>query len=449
MQLKPNNGQIIAIKGKREYTYEQLQRRIDALAAALVKHHIKKGDRVALLLLDRAEFLACFLAVNRIGAIAMPFYRWPIHRLVEMVRITKAAICFADSPLANIPTIRPCDVIEGMSPSVQLQDEDLFYIGFTSGTTGIPKGFMRTWNSWKQSFLLSDGMIDWTGIQTVMIPGPLESSLFLYGALHALSRGKTVYLLSPEQLACDIHAADSVLYAVPSMLARLPEKSQLSAIICGGDRCPEPLRRALCIKTNAEIIEFYGSSETSFIAANNMRNSRNGSVGKVLPGVDCRIVDEAGNVLPNGEIGLLQIKSSLLFSGYVAKGRTDPCMFTTEDYGYLDEDGYLFLTGRKDDKIICRGVKIYPSEIEAAALTFPGITEAVAIGVPHDVYGQEAVLILLESECTPEIKSSLRKHLTKHLTHGQYVRRIITVADFPRTENGKLSRAALRRELHA
>ncbi|WP_286885681.1 class I adenylate-forming enzyme family protein [Aneurinibacillus sp. UBA3580] len=450
MRLRQYSGQTTAIKGVREYTYEQLQQRIDALAAALVAHNVRHGDRVALLLRDRAELLACFLAANHIGAIAMPFYEWPMQRLTEMVRITKPALCFADRPLADVTCLHPGDVAEGRVHTAPPKDEDLFYIGFTSGTTGTPKGFMRTWNSWKQSFRLSDAMIDWARVQTVLIPGPLESSLFLYGALHALYRGKTVQLLSPEQLTNrSVYSADAVLYAVPSMLARLPEKIRLAAIICGGDRCPDSLRKALCSKTDAEFIEFYGSSEASFIAAHSMRNGRDGSVGRVLPGVECRIVDEAGNILPNGEVGLLQITSPLLFSGYVAVGRSDLRTFTTEDYGYLDDDGYLFLTGRKEDKIICRGVKMYPREIEAIALAFPGITEAAAIGVPHDRYGQEAVLVLLEAECTPEIKSALRKQLRMSLTHGQYVRRIITVNDFPRTENGKLSRTALREALHA
>lgn len=338
-----------------------------------------------------------------------------------------------------------------------------FLIGLTSGTTSVPKAFTRSRRSWRESF---EASIEFFGLRqddVTLAPGPLAASLNLYALAECLYAGSEFQTLEAFDVG-DVHAAithDRVtrLVLVPTMLRMLSERgltgcvdaSGVRTIICAGSKLDaRTLEAARRWAPNATIFEYYGASELSFVSGAGLPAGRTPllggtGIGRPFPGVEVRIMDDAGSPLGDGETGNICVRSAMVSDGYLwgddgqALRAFDNGWFTVGDRGYLD-GGELHILGRRSDMILTAGRNVYPHEVELALSAVPGVAAAVAAGMPDDLRGQRVVAGVVPSHggvTATQLRAGLEEILSKDKRPLQFY----ALAELPVTDRGKVSRS--------
>ncbi|MGK8524099.1 AMP-binding protein [Nocardia asteroides] len=317
-------------------------------------------------------------------------------------------------------------------------------VGITSGTTGEPKLFVRDQLSWATTLDRSDRTFGIGVGDQVSVPGVLDHTHFLYGALHALTRGATVDL---RPVLDALNDAVTHLYSVPTIAwdvvrAGIGPVGSVREVLSSAARWPRPGRSALReILPNASLVHFYGASELSFVSFDRgLGDADETSAGELFYGVQARVRD-----------GLVFVRSDMLFDGYLTEdgvtgGPVDGWM-TVGDRGEV-AGNRLRLFGRASDTLIRGGLNVEPAAIEAALTAIPGVAEAACVGVPDARMGQApaaAIVVGAPAPATEEIWRRLRASLPS----PSMPVRILVVDDLPRTPRGKLDRAALAATLAA
>ena len=204
-------------------------------------------------------------------------------------------------------------------------------------------------------------------------------------------------------------------------------------------------------RTGHTILERYGMTETNMNTSNPYRGERiGGSVGRPLPGVELRIADGEGKALPQGEIGMIEIRGPNVFQGYwnmpektAAEFRPDG-FFITGDLGTIGPDGYVRIVGRGKDLIITGGLNVYPREIEAVLDELPGVEESAVVGLPHDDFGEGITAFLIPREGASLSEEGVRESLAGRLARFKLPKRVLFLKSLPRNTMGKVQKAALR-----
>jgi malonyl-CoA/methylmalonyl-CoA synthetase len=205
-------------------------------------------------------------------------------------------------------------------------------------------------------------------------------------------------------------------------------------------------------KTGQAILERYGMTETNMIASNPYDGERRpGAVGFALPGVSLRIADpETGAALPQGEVGVVEVKGPNVFKGYwrmpektASEFRADG-FFITGDLGVIDSDGYLSIVGRAKDLIISGGFNVYPKEIESEIDAIDGVVESAVIGVPHRDFGEGVTAVVVARPEAQLDEPAILAALVDRLAKYKQPKRVLFAADLPRNAMGKVQKAALR-----
>jgi len=335
---------------------------------------------------------------------------------------------------------------------------DEFLWGVTSGTTGEPKLFARAHASWLASFSACESVFPFAPDDVVAAPGALTHTLFLYGAVHALCRGLTLIAPStyaPQRLAALMRQARaSVLYAVPAMLDDLiavgGDASALRLVFVGGQKLGEDVRRRAEARwPHADIVEFYGASELSFVSYASTRHpAPPGSVGRPFPGVRIEIRDGRSSPLPPGAAGTVHVASPMLFSRYVhpaaAPLASGECA-TVGDLGFVDADGVLFLEGRAGRIINSKGRKLSPERIEAALRSHCAVARVAVIALTDAKRGEIAAAVIEPAAAGGLIPSQLRRHCRASLAPWELPRIFIAADAMPMTRSGKIALAELAR----
>jgi long-chain acyl-CoA synthetase len=354
-----------------------------------------------------------------------------------------------------------------VSPDDGLADggpEATFLIGLTSGTTSVPKAFTRSRQSWQESFRAS---IDFFGLGTddvTLAPGPLAASLNLYALSECLYAGSEFQTLETFDVG-DVHAAithDRVsrLVLVPTMLRMLSERgmtgcvdaSGVRTIICAGSKLDaRTLEAARRWAPNATIFEYYGASELSFVSgaglpAGEAAEVGGTGIGRPFPGVDVRILDDSGELLPDGAAGNICVRSGMVSNGYLWGDdgqalRSFDGWFTVGDQGYL-EAGELHILGRRADMILTAGKNVYPHEVELALAAVPGVAAAIAAGMPDDLRGQRVVAGIVPS-AGAVTATQLKAGLESILARDKWPLHYYAITELPTTDRGKVSRKLL------
>lgn len=342
--------------------------------------------------------------------------------------------------------------------------ESTFLIGLTSGTTSVPKAFTRSRRSWQQSF---EASIEFFGLRqddVTLAPGPLAASLNLYALAECLYAGSEFQTLQSFDVG-DVHAAithDRVtrLVLVPTMLRMLSERGLTGCVDASGVRTIISAGSKLDARTldaarrwapNATIFEYYGASELSFVSGAGLPAGHAPAVGgtgigRPFPGVDVRILDDAGTPLPDGESGNICVRSALVSNGYLWGDdgqalRSFNGWFTVGDQGYLDA-GELHILGRRADMILTSGKNVYPHEVELALAAVPGVAAAVAAGMPDDLRGQRVVAGVVPAHggiTAMQLRAGLEDILARDKRPLQYY----VLTELPITDRGKVSRNLL------
>lgn len=415
-------------------------------AAALVAHTKSVTSLCEANSVDFATRFAAAVAGGRQCAVLDP--AWPVQLQEDISRRVEAAALAA-----------------AVSPDDELADgvpEDTFLIGLTSGTTSVPKAFTRSRRSWQESF---DASIEFFGLRqddVTLAPGPLAASLNLYALAECLYAGSEFQTLESFDVG-DVHAAiahDRVtrLVLVPTMLRMLSERgltgcvdaSGIRTIICAGSKLDaRTLEAARRWAPDATIFEYYGASELSFVSGAGLRARQRAvpggtGIGRAFPGVDVRILDDAGTPLPDGDAGNISVRSPMISNGYLWGDdgqalKSFDGWFTVGDQGYL-AGGELHILGRRADMILTAGKNVYPHEVELALSAVPGVSAAVAAGMPDDLRGQRVVAGVVPSHgavTATQLRAGLEGVLARDKRPLQYY----LVAELPTTDRGKVSRS--------
>lgn len=466
--------------GDRHWSRAELQAAI-LERAALWQNDIRHGSRVALFQDTPADLLIAFFAVVRLGGIAMVCDpEWPEARKHWVVAESQADVTIT---AANLVVTRQSDQ-RAESASSAIPPADAFYVGFTSGSTGTPKGYMRSHQSWFDSFDLSRIEFSIGEADKIIVPGNMVHSLHLYGAVHGLCVGSHVVVFEkfvPRRVASHLREHPSlVLYGTPTQLhfiqAELAHRSQVTGkthskgdtgngradgvrlVLASGAKWATEVRAQMVASfPKADLVEFYGASETSFITISHQREDvPKGSVGRAVAGVTLDIRDEAGQSLPAGTTGDIWVQSSLLFMDYICGGgeeirRTGDWM-TVGDQGLLDATGFLHLAGRKKRMAVTSGVNVYPEEVEQALLAHPAVALAAVVAVPHPVRGQVLIACVVPEKASEAAgtasrvsEKALTAHCLKMLNRSALPRAYHVMAELPLTAGGKIDLQKLTR----
>lgn len=407
------------------------------------------------------------------SAVLLPLRLGTVDTLVEFLAVLASGRCAAIGDPAWPPEVQAGvrASIAALPPLEQTAgDLKPFYIGFTSGTSGQPKGFRRHHRSWTQSFCAA--LRDWgdAACGPMIAPGRMHHSLFLFAALMGLWTGAGAVVqehFSAQRTWADLVAhPGAVLVAVPSKLLvllafahrrRHAGRATAALVLISGARwMREHTPRLRELLAGARIIEFYGASETSFVAWMAADPDAPGqAVGHAFSNVSLCIGDSPRRPLPTGTPGRIWVRSAMQFMDYVhAKdGSAALCeegWLSVRDVGWLDADGLLHLRGRESRMLVTAGRNVFPEEVETRLMQHPAVAQASVLGLPDELRGQCVhAVVQLRAGSHPTVDelarwSRLALEACKCPRHWWRWTR-----EWPQTRSGKTDHAAIARLLLA
>ena len=348
--------------------------------------------------------------------------------------------------------------------------DDLAAILYTSGTTGRSKGAMLSHGNLLSNAVMLKEYWGWQPGDVLIHALPIFHVHGLFVAIHgALLNGSRMLWhgkFDPKAVIADLPRA-TVFMGVPTLYVRMLNEPALTQAQAAHMRLFISGSAPLLIetfndwktRTGHTILERYGMSETIMLTSNpympdarygNQAERRGGTVGFPLPGVSLRVQDEAGQSLPAGEIGGIQVKGPNVFAGYwqmpekTAEEFTADGFFKTGDVGQQDARGYVTIVGRSKDLIISGGYNVYPAEIEGYLNDMPGVAESAIVGVPHPDFGEVGVAVVIAKPGAGLSPDQLLADLKAKLANFKIPKRCFIEAELPRNTMGKVQKNLLR-----
>lgn len=473
---------------EKNYTYQELDRRVNNLANGLTSLGLQPGDKCVLMMQSSPEFIMAYYALAKMGVATVPVnFLYKSHELSHMFQDSEAKgfigmAPFLDEPskvLKDLPnlTIRvalgvkqgsgfiPFETVSGSDvfPTYAAHDSDTAAIIYTSGTTGLPKGAMLTHNNLVSNAMTVADMRNTSPDNMVIGVLPLYHIFGQTSALNAsIYLGLTFHLFrqfEPEQVIQLIESEDStILFAVPTILNRLIQVTDQTGIKCsslrfcisGGASLPVEVLSRFEERFEARIYEGYGLSECSPVCVENPfgKKTKQGSIGLPIPGFKARIVDNSCEDVETGQVGELIVKGPGVMKGYLnrpeetAEAIVDGWLHTG-DLARIDKDGYIYIVDRIKDMIIRGGYNVYPREIEELLFQHPAIVEAAVYGIAHDDLGEEIAADVVLSSGSNVTGDEIRQFVKERIAPYKYPRIVRMVNDLPKSHTGKV----LKREL--
>ncbi|KZR59304.1 AMP-binding protein [Pseudobacillus badius] len=461
----------LAVKtADREVTWRQWHRLV--LQTAGWFHSKRKQNKtVGIFMENGLPFLQLFTGAAAAGWTAVPLHpKWSRDELDKRLRICSPAIIVMADNLADRHFLSKADVFSWEKASEEMQllpadpveeaQEDLpFYMGFTSGSTGEPKAFIRSQQSWLASFACSRHDFSLNEHEYVLVPGALIHSHFLYGAVSTLFLGGTVHLLEKFSPAAVLHVMKketvTVVYLVPTMIEALLRTNTIVekpfTVISSGAKWEKDSKRRIRMQfPRLKMFEFYGAGELSFVTflSNNENGEKPDSVGRPCSGVAIQVRRENGEVAAPYESGKIYVKSELVCTGYLTARGIQPLQdgqgwSTVDDIGYLDNEGFLYIKGREKNMILYGGINVFPEEVEAILSLHPKVEAAVVIGMKDPYWGEVIAAVIKGSAAKQELRQLCRERVASY----KVPRKWFFQEELPMTAGGKIARAQLREEL--
>lgn len=432
---------LAIISARERIDYREFWSRVTRTAAGL-----DGMNRVAVLPTSDIESLVAVTGAMYAGVSIVLLHRHLLpEQLTRVLDLSKPGAVVASAPqhrrlrkMGYEGAIQTAAELESDGTAPRALPETELLVGITSGTTGDPKLFVRNQQSWATTLDRSDATFDIGPRDLVSTPGVLDHTHFLYGALHALTRGATVDL---RPVLESLEDGATQLYSVPTIAWDIVRSGtgpfrDVREVLSSAARWPRTGRQSLQeILTNASLVHFYGASELSFVSFDRgLGNPDENSAGQLFDGVDIDIRD-----------GLVFVRSDMLFDGYltehgIAGGPVDGWMSVGDRGQILGNELHLF--GRSSEMLIRAGLNVEPAAIESALTALPGITEAACIAVPDPRMGEAPAAAIVVAETAPHI-DEIWRHLRATLPSPSIPVQVLLLDSLPRTPRGKLDRPAL------
>jgi acyl-CoA synthetase (AMP-forming)/AMP-acid ligase II len=464
-------------------TWERTHRRSNALARSLRDEGVGPGDGVAIMCRNHRYFIETTMACSKLGAVALYLntaFAGP--QLSDVMERESPAALVYDQEFADLlsgvrsglrrfvaweeregtdQTTLEQLISDSHTDDVEAPPESGRYIILTSGTTGTPKGAQRSQPEGLSALAALLSKIPRRSHETVMIAAPLFHS---WGFLHfmlSLPTAATMVLrpkFDPEEtLRLTAEHRARVLAVVPVMMSRmlaLPEEvkrrydlSGLEVTAASGSSLPGELATNWMDEFGDNLYNLYGSTEVSWasIATPEDMRAAPGTAGRPPRGTVIRIVDEDGNDVEPGETGRIFVGNQLAFEGYTGGGHKEHLgeLLSSGDVGHFDEDGRLFVDGRDDEMIVSGGENVFPREVEDMLADHEAVSEAAAIGVDDEQFGQRLKAFVVKQDGAEVSDEDLKDHVKANLARYKVPREIVFVDELPRNATGKVMKREL------
>lgn len=477
--------------GSRSLTFRELDRAAEQVARFLSSRGVKKGARVGIIFPNIPEFVLVYLGIVRLGAIAVPLDArlkadelGPILRdaevqavfVIENVFLEGGRECGEMKALSTVvvagnthPGTFSLQAVlddEGLPPlgEVQITEEDEALYLYTSGTTGRPKGVVLTFRNLDYFPLTMNAMVH-AGEEDVIgfilpvshISGPVVTN-------EVVANGSTMAIfehLRPDKILEQVDRQGvTYFFGVPPIfqaLLRVPHreryhlKSLVYVAMMGTSVPVQLLQEFRDAFPTVKVIQGYGLTETSpYITLLPLEHAKRkmGSIGLPVPEIEIRLVDGNAGGDPKPEVGEIAVKGPMVMKGYhhnpEATGeRIQNGWFYTGDLGRVDEEGFYYHLGRKDDMIITGGLNVFPAEVENVLLRHPDILEAGVVGVPDQDRGQVIKAVVVARPGSTLEKKELFSFCREHLANFKVPKQIELRDSLPKTSTGKVARREL------
>ncbi len=477
--FRGKNDTLAIIEGQQQITYQQLQEKTAAYRDFFYSIGIRYADNVALCSRNCQEYIYAYMALNSLGAVAVPINFQLSPREISYI-IKDAGIQFfithkkldftiggkdsIGSALQQI-LLADIDAQPGQQPPApalpaDFSEENTGAIIYTSGTTGTPKGAVLSHKNLTRDAVMFQKFLQVKPTDNILCVLPMYHCFsWTCAVINPLYAGACITILaafSPKECLDTIRERQiSILYAVPSicsLIAKLGRKEDLQSLritVLGGASLPLQIARDFKEKFGIAICEGYGLSEAAPVCAvNPPGREKLGSIGLPLPGIQAKIIDSDSNPLPPGQPGELCLAGDNVMKGYwnlpedTAATLKDGWLHTG-DIAMQDDEGYLFIVDRIKDMIISMGENIYPREIEELLYAYNGIAEAAVVGVPDKLRGQSGICFFVAEPGAEVIIRDLKKYLQANLALYKLPREYKQLSELPKTGTGKISKREL------
>ncbi len=481
--VRQYGGKTAVALGECRLSYTELDEASNKLANALIKMGLKKGDRVAMLLPNSPDFVTIYFGIVKSGGIAVPLdTRYKVDELASLCDDCRPKVLVTESAFLEplVPVLPRFNYIEhvielgaryeGQFPNyreimatssahpaeVELEPEDIAHIAYTSGPTLHPRGVVMSHrNVVAEAAISGDGFQQTDKDITLLFALPMHHVFGLVIILlTSIYKGSAVVMLPglsiPELMGTIERERATIFMGVPFVYVLAVNRAEeegvrydLSSLrLCGSAGAPLSTDIIQRFKKcyGLELIDFWGLTESAaHVTLQPIDGSgKLGSVGRVLPGWELKIVDDSGKELPPNQPGEVIVRGPIMNEYYnnpqaTAEVIKDGWLYTG-DIGKVDGDGNLFITGRKKELIIVKGQNIYPGDIEGVLCAQPKVAAAKVVGVPDELRGEVVKAIVRLKEGEVATGEELRRFCREHMADYKLPKQIILVDSLPGTD---------------
>jgi long-chain acyl-CoA synthetase len=468
--------QTALASGEKRTTFRELHERVARVAASLVSHGFRRGDRLAMLLPNEPEYIELIYACSRLGVIAVPLNTRLSPTEIDRVLTDASPRGLIRHSSLPVPTVRlswervldkdPLEAANGAALEAIYDSEAVLALVYTSGTTGHPKGvtlthanvlanvhFLNYWMPYEEG-----GVYLHAAPMFHIADFPLMFAAPAFGTCQV-----TIPKFSPQSF-CETVERQRVSHTVlvPTMinfLTQFPDLnrydlSSLKQLAYGGSpMAPDLIHRTRKAFPKLKLVQGYGLSETGFLTGlkdHEHTEDKLLSCGRPCPGIDVRIIDETGNEIEAGRPGELVARGANVMRGYWNNPQATTAafrkgMFHTGDVGYQSADGYFYILDRIKDMIVTGGENVYCGEVEAVIGEHPAVREAAVFGIPDPQWGELVVASVVLKPGKSLSADELIAHCRRSLANFKIPRRIeFSQTELPKSGSGKILKRELR-----
>ncbi|MDI6786875.1 MAG: AMP-binding protein, partial [Planctomycetota bacterium] len=518
----------IALKDRfSSLTFSQLNKRVNQLSHLLLGLGLNKGDKISCFLENCPEIVELYLACARTGIIINPinfrlspaevsyiinnadskilFFHTEFYPLIESIKnsLSQIKYYFAINSAPDIRIVIP-DLIKGggeggysdcetmikdrssEEPDCSVKPEDIWVLLYTSGTTGKPKGVLRSHESYIAFYLINAGDFGFTPDDICLNVMPLchvnttffsftitylGGSIYIHPARH-FDPAEILQIIEREKITFIslIPTHYHIILSLSEETRRKYDVSSIKKLLCSSAPARGDIKKRImeyfgatksylshpdsCRDGGVQLYEGYGSTEAGIVTVLRPEEqlTKVGSIGRESSGTDCiKLLDNNHKEVQGGEVGELFSRGPMLFSGYYKLPEKTKSSFAGEwfsagDMAKKDPDGYYYLIDRKDNMIISGGEHIYPSEVEEVLMSHPGILESAVIGIPDDKWGEKVIAVVVLKEAVSATEEEIIEYCRGKMASYKKPKAVkfITENQMPRTASGKILHRELR-----